>query len=75
MPLGPGYQPIDSPSSTLNRPLCCECPNVRQGEGTRTLQGEPPARSFSSRGRCLCPFGAVMDPDSGLAEGCMDCGP
>ena len=61
MPPGPGHQPIDSPSSTLNRPLCCECPNVRQGEGARTLQGKPPARSFSSWGCCPCPFGAQSE--------------
>ena len=61
MPLGPGYQPIDSPSSTLSRPLCCECPNVRQGEGAQTMQGKPPARSFSSRGCCPCPFGAQSE--------------
>lgn len=41
MLLGPGYQPIDSQSPTLNRPLCCEHPNVRQGEGTQTLQRSP----------------------------------
>lgn len=29
MPLGPSYQPIGSQSLILNRPLCCEHPNVR----------------------------------------------
>lgn len=34
MPLGPGYQCIDSQPPTLNRPLCCECPYYEAGEGT-----------------------------------------
>lgn len=38
---GPGYQPISSQSLILNRPLCCEHPNVSQGEGTWTLQRRP----------------------------------
>lgn len=58
MLLGSGYRPIDSQSPTLNRPLCYECPNVRQGEGTWTLQRRPPARTSSSLGHCPSSFGA-----------------
>lgn len=68
MPLGPGYQPIDSQYPILNRPLCYELSNVRQdeGEGTQTLQRRPQQDLALAWETALAPFSPGTDPGGGL---------
>lgn len=68
MPLEPGYQPVDSQYPILNRPLCCELCNVRQGEGesTQTLQRRLQQDLALAWETAPAPFGPGTDPGGGL---------
>lgn len=70
---GPSYQPVDSQYPILNRPLCYELSNVRQGEGegTQTLQRRPQQDLALAWETAPAAFGPGIVPGGGLGVGCL----